>query len=278
MPIPLISYIEPQNGGLFPVYRDTDGYGGFQVRQNITDRNSIPALNRKTGMMVFTVTEQTFWQLESDLVTWQQAIFAPNFSFAGDLSGDDFSQIVTGLQGHHVSNVAPTDGYVLTWDQVDGYWKPLSIANNPNIPSFDGIPSNEYGGAGNKIPIPATETILGSSSTYPASSASNGITTTDNAWHTILTRQPLGPGRWQVTIVGQDGYGNEFSGHLDFHVNTSSITPGVPQIINPFATGTGGNYTIQAIFSGGKVVIQVMNASGSNPVKWGAWMQDMTRL
>jgi hypothetical protein len=42
----------------------------------------------------------------------------------GDLSGTYPSPTVAKLQGKLVSPVAPTDGYVLTWDQADGYWLP----------------------------------------------------------------------------------------------------------------------------------------------------------
>ncbi len=48
-------------------------------------------------------------------------------TFGGDLvAPSNNSQTVIGLQGRHVSSFAPTDGYVLTWDNVDGYWKPAS--------------------------------------------------------------------------------------------------------------------------------------------------------
>jgi len=67
MSIEIISKIAPKNGGQFPTHSDQDGYGGFQVRANNTDRDSIPTLNRKQGMLVYTLDNQTFWQLGASL-------------------------------------------------------------------------------------------------------------------------------------------------------------------------------------------------------------------
>lgn len=63
MSIPLISKIKPQNNGAFPLFDDIDGYGGFQVRANTTDRDTIPTLSRKFGMLVYTQSDGYYWQL-----------------------------------------------------------------------------------------------------------------------------------------------------------------------------------------------------------------------
>jgi hypothetical protein len=63
MPIDLISKIKPKNNGQFPVCEDVDLEGGFQVRVDLTDRDSIPALNRKIGMLVFVQSEGTYYTL-----------------------------------------------------------------------------------------------------------------------------------------------------------------------------------------------------------------------
>lgn len=271
------------------MYDDIDGYGGFQIRTNTTDRDSIPMLNRKEGMLVYTQNEQTLWQLGSSLLntSWTESPFG-SVVFGGDLSGNSVSQLVIGLQGRSILNAVPTDGYVLAWSQAGQYWFPESITAITG--GLGGIPSNEYGGAGNKLEIGATETIMAYGTGYPASSAAGTITTTDSAWHTILARTPQGPGRWQVAIVGQDGAGNEFSTHLDFHANATSITfpappgsiptpPGYP-LINPIYIGSSTSYSAQAIFTSGQVQIQVRNftGTGGNPVAWGAWLQDLTRM
>lgn len=49
------------------------------------------------------------------------------FTAGGDLSGTSSNQTVTGIQTRAVNSIAPTDGYVLTWRQSDGYWAPKPI-------------------------------------------------------------------------------------------------------------------------------------------------------
>lgn len=77
MPIPLISKIKPQNSGAFPMYDDVDVFGGFQVRDDTTDRDSIPTLNRKEGMLVYTIADTTYWILGPGLTNsdWSSANF-----------------------------------------------------------------------------------------------------------------------------------------------------------------------------------------------------------
>ena len=47
----------------------------------------------------------------------------------GDLGGSSTSQTVVALQTRAVNSALPTDGYVLTWDQADGYWAPRPTAS-----------------------------------------------------------------------------------------------------------------------------------------------------
>lgn len=77
MSIDLISKIKPKNNGAFPMYDDIDGYGGFQVRLNTTDRNNIPTLNRKAGMIVYTQVDGSYWILGPGLTNsdWSKAVF-----------------------------------------------------------------------------------------------------------------------------------------------------------------------------------------------------------
>jgi len=48
----------------------------------------------------------------------------------GDLDGSASSQVVTAIQTHDVHAITPTDGYVLTWLNSDGYWAPRPAASN----------------------------------------------------------------------------------------------------------------------------------------------------
>jgi len=72
MAINLISKIKPKNAGAFPVYEDVDGYGGFQTRDSISDRNSIPSLNRKIGMLVYVRADGNYYTLSGGIadINW----------------------------------------------------------------------------------------------------------------------------------------------------------------------------------------------------------------
>ncbi|MEM6763918.1 MAG: tail fiber domain-containing protein [Bacteroidota bacterium] len=48
----------------------------------------------------------------------------------GDISGTFGDLSVTGLQGGSISDVAPADGQILKWDEVEGEWAPADEAGN----------------------------------------------------------------------------------------------------------------------------------------------------
>ena len=52
---------------------------------------------------------------------------APNGSASGDLSGTFPSPTVAKLQGRTVDSTAPTDGQVLSWDNANTKWKPVTV-------------------------------------------------------------------------------------------------------------------------------------------------------
>jgi len=64
--------ITPLNGGAFPVFEDIDGKGGFRVVANNTARDAIITLDRKEGMLVYSVASALFYKLASNLTTWNQ--------------------------------------------------------------------------------------------------------------------------------------------------------------------------------------------------------------
>jgi len=116
MTIPLIDKIKPKNNGSFPVYDDVDGYGGFQVRLNIADRDSIPDLNRKAGMLVKTLSDGYYWELSPNLHDWVQAPFSEGSAVAVDLniSGQAKGSTLY-FDGTSWVQLPPSiDGYVLT--------------------------------------------------------------------------------------------------------------------------------------------------------------------
>lgn len=64
--------IEPLNGGAFPVYEDINGQGGLRTVADITARNAVSAniLFCKEGMQVYVQSNKCYYELASDLATW----------------------------------------------------------------------------------------------------------------------------------------------------------------------------------------------------------------
>jgi len=66
-PTEVISTIKPVNGAPIPVVSDVDIEGGYQVHTLLSDRDSIPEANRKLGMLVFVLENETFYTLVDDI-------------------------------------------------------------------------------------------------------------------------------------------------------------------------------------------------------------------
>lgn len=58
-------------------------------------------------------------------------------SLGGDASGTTSNVTVTKIQGNSISNTAPSDGQVLTWDSSSSQWKPKPSTGGTSI-SIDG--------------------------------------------------------------------------------------------------------------------------------------------
>lgn len=70
MSIPVISIIRPLGAatgvaGTHPVAQDIDLLGGLQTVLDHTARNAIPNTNRKQGMLVFTISDTSYWELNA---------------------------------------------------------------------------------------------------------------------------------------------------------------------------------------------------------------------
>jgi len=86
-------------------------------------RDAIIAVEKELGIKpsgIYGTIRARFAALEVAVA----AIVSGTFSLGGDLAGTSGSQTVIGLQTYPVSSTAPTDGYLLTWDNIDGYWHP----------------------------------------------------------------------------------------------------------------------------------------------------------
>lgn len=121
-PIQVISTIKPANGAAIPVVSDVDMEGGYQVRTDLTDRDSIPANNRKVGMLVFVQSDGYFYTLSGgiDNVDWVVKDFGGGGggTLAGDVTGPAGSNTVTAINGVAIDTVtAPTQGGSLHYIQ-----------------------------------------------------------------------------------------------------------------------------------------------------------------
>jgi len=56
--------------GDFPLIKDIHLEGGFRVVATTEERDNIPDLRRKAGMVVYNQEDQKFWQLQDNLVDW----------------------------------------------------------------------------------------------------------------------------------------------------------------------------------------------------------------
>ncbi len=63
----VLSKLAPHNGGAFPTHSDIHTEGGYQVRTDATDRDSIPTANRKEGMWVRLISDGLVYSLGSGL-------------------------------------------------------------------------------------------------------------------------------------------------------------------------------------------------------------------
>lgn len=79
----IISKLAPKNSGAFPTHSDIHGEGGFQVRADTTDRNSIPVLNRKEGMCVKLVSDNKIYTLTGGITNsnWVEYLSKGSVSF-----------------------------------------------------------------------------------------------------------------------------------------------------------------------------------------------------
>lgn len=135
MTIDLISKIKPKNNGSFPICEDVDIEGGYQVRTSIRDRDSIPVLNRKIGMLVYVQSESKYYTLTGGTgdENWVEASMGGGgFTAAGDLSGNGTSQTVIGLNAVPLPEALPTNSDLISAHTL------LMLSNSPYGITSDG--------------------------------------------------------------------------------------------------------------------------------------------
>lgn len=134
------SILKPANGGSFPVFEDTDGYGGLQIRTDLADLNSVPSANKKPGMIAYVLSESKFYQLKQDKSGWDPmtlvqgatASDAGSIKLSGELGGTYDLPTVTKLIGKEIDKTTQTlnssaDGYVLTYNDATSKWLPKKL-------------------------------------------------------------------------------------------------------------------------------------------------------
>jgi hypothetical protein len=101
----IISKLAPKNSGAFPTHSDVHTEGGFQVRADTTDRDSIPTLNRKEGMWVKVQSDGKIYTLSGGITNgdWVEVSFSAGAAVLFDSGAPE--NIKTG----RVTNPSPID-------------------------------------------------------------------------------------------------------------------------------------------------------------------------
>ena len=86
MGIPLISQIVKTGSGEYALVDQGDIRGSYRSVNSTTDMNNIITDDRSSGMLVFVINENTFFQLASDLITWNELTLDKSFTFTQPMS------------------------------------------------------------------------------------------------------------------------------------------------------------------------------------------------
>jgi hypothetical protein len=139
-PIQVVSTIKPVNGAPIPVVSDVDIEGGYQVRTDLTDRDSIPADNRKEGMLVFVQSDGYFYTLAGGITNSDWVVKDFGGGGGGTLAGD-----VTGPAGTNtvvaINNVPIDTGTPPTIGGALHYVQPTdtTLFPQPQAMATDGV-------------------------------------------------------------------------------------------------------------------------------------------
>jgi hypothetical protein len=218
------------------------------VTVSISDGYGAPTENRVNGSLYLRADGYTNNDLYIRRAGAWSPIQSPPFVAGGDISGDSFSQTVIGIRGKSLNtslaSVGSTqDGYHLTWDNADGYWR----AETGFIAGSDlSADSARFGRTGQKVVRIQNSAV---SSTPPLDGYVFVWETVDNHWEP-QARSVMFAG----SVISTDGYitrTNLISNKL--LQSPSSVTSKVGMVnlgsrSSGSTTGTTDNYA--AILSG----------------------------
>jgi len=142
----------------------------ISLTQDLGGTLLLPKVVGLQGTPVSSTTPTVNQGLVFNGIRWAPANLASGtlaFTADGDLSGSEILQTVIGLQGRSVSNATPTDGYLLTWDNIDGYWHPAPAPTGFSAGTdLSGTATNQTVIAIQNIPVNATAPSDGYLLTY----------------------------------------------------------------------------------------------------------------
>jgi hypothetical protein len=140
------------NYGVWGETFSPEGYGGYFIGrgyfsgnvgigvQNPSAKLDVDGTIRTTGFQLVT-NPQAGYVLTSDAsgnASWQPLSIG-GIPAGGDLAGAYPAPRVVGLQGRAVSNVLPSDGYVLKWNASTSQWVPAPDAGGTEYQAGDGL-------------------------------------------------------------------------------------------------------------------------------------------
>lgn len=146
--VQITGLIKPLSGGLFPVFEDINGLGGFRAVADLTARNAIPAIFRKIGMVVTLQTSGLAYELVGGITNNDWVPFGGSgtgqiiVATTADLGSRDASADVDGA----VVQVTGFDSYTLNYSPysssggADGV--NLILPTNPPSPNALWVRSN----------------------------------------------------------------------------------------------------------------------------------------
>lgn len=163
-----------------------------------------------------------------------EALHGGGFIVAGDLSGTVTSQIVVGLRGNSIAAQtlsSSNDGYLLTWDNTDGYW-------------YAATPPSGFTAGGDLTGTSTNQTVVSISGTSPIAIVPTILQWASTTVTPVLKQATIASGTGAVlTIQAQ---------------NTSSGTGGALNLTSGTGTTAAGSTVLQ---TGGTTRLTV-NATG----------------